>query len=226
MLRTAAARLLAPSRARLVHPRAHLATITWSTDSSSTSPAVPSAAPSTTPLHHAVMSISGEDRPGILSSVSSAVSEKGANVRESKMAILGGDFAMIVYVSLQDAADAEQLATSLRQQLPTFSVSIRTTTAGPQVSESGEVRSSWALSLEGPDSPGILAAVSEALAVNGANVHEIETETTTAPFAGYQLFKLNGSVSVDERRLDALAERLDKVENKFGISIYLKQMDD
>lgn len=75
--------------------------------------------------------------------------------------------------------------------------------------------------IEGPDHPGIVSAVSQALAVNGSNIKEMSTETTTAPFAGYELFKLAGKVSVDEARLNELSSALDGIEDKFGSTISL-----
>lgn len=170
--------------------------------------------------HHIVVSISGRDEVGIVRKVSSAVAEHNANMEESKMAILGGDFAMIVYVSMEQAESSDKLASKLRSELPNFSVSVRETTA-PEEAEAP--KSIWSISLEGPDHPGIVAALSEALAKNGCNVLEMETETTTAPFAGYELFKVSGVLTVDENHLDGLSKALDKVEDRFGSTISVIQ---
>lgn len=188
-------------------------------------PETPSAEPvastsTTVRGHHIVVSISGRDEVGIVQKVSSVVAEHNANMEESKMAILGGDFAMIVYVSMEEPDAADKLASKLRSELPNFSVSVRETTA-PQ--EADAPKNIWTISLEGPDHPGIVAALSEALAKNGCNVLEMETETTTAPFAGYELFKVSGALTVDDKQLDALSKALDKVEDKFGSTISVVQ---
>lgn len=158
-----------------------------------------------------------------MNTVSSAVSAHGANVEESKMAILGGDFAMIVYVSMGGATDADKLVEQLRSELPQFSVSARATTP-PAAGVEAVGRSMWSLQLEGPDQPGIVAAVTQALATHGGNVHELDTETTTAPFAGYALFKMTGRVAIGEADLEGVCEALEKIEAQFGSSINLDQI--
>lgn len=173
--------------------------------------------------HHVVVSLAGEDRVGIVRTVTSAVAAHRANVEESKMAILGGDFAMIVYVSMESAPDADALVAQLRAELPSFTISLRGTTAPTGKGEDVK-RTMWTLQLEGPDQPGIVAAVTQALATHGANVHEMDTETTTAPFAGYALFKMNGKFAVDEEHLEEVSQALTKVEEKFGSSINLDQV--
>lgn len=170
--------------------------------------------------HHVVMSISGRDEPGIVKTVSSAVAEHNANLEESRMAILGGDFAMIVYVSMEHIDDADHLASELRSNLSSFTISVRETTAP---TEDQSPHGLWELTLEGPDHPGIVAAVSEALAKNGCNVQEMDTETTTAPFAGYEIFKINSKVTLDETKMTTLNQALSKLEERFGSTISLHE---
>lgn len=170
--------------------------------------------------HHIVMSISGRDRPGIVKSVTESLLERKANMEESRMAILGGDFAMIVYVSMENTEDSSKLANELRADLPNFSISVRETTPPAHVEA---VKPMWMFTLEGPDHPGIVASVSEALATNGCNVHEMDTETTSAPFAGYELFKVTAKVTVDDKKLDGLSKALNMVEDKYGSTISLVQ---
>lgn len=175
--------------------------------------------------HHVVVSLAGQDRVGIVRTVTAAVAAHRANVEESKMAILGGDFAMIVYVSMEAPDHADALVAQLRAELPSFTVSLRDTTAPAKDTHGEEMkRTMWTLQLEGPDQPGIVAAVTQALATHGANVHEMDTETTTAPFAGYSLFKMNGKFAVDDQHLDEVSAALTKVEEKFGSSINLDQI--
>lgn len=177
--------------------------------------------------HHVVVSISGRDRPGIVKSVSKSVAAYNANLEESKMAILGGDFAMILYVCMKEAADADRLANNLRIDLPAFTVSVRETTAPTPMEAAADAADSsaaplgWTLSLEGPDNPGIMAALSEALALHGCNVREMDTATSSAPFAGYELFTATSKLTVDESKLGELSDALNRVEEQFGSTISL-----
>ncbi|CAN8064047.1 unnamed protein product [Agarophyton chilense] len=171
--------------------------------------------------HHAVISLAGRDRIGIVNAFTNVVDKYKANIEESKMAILGGDFAMIVYVSMEKNADAVNLERLLHEELPNFSITLRTTTAP---ADEHPKEPMWKISVEAPDQPGIASAVSQALATHGGHVHEMETETSTAPFAGYALFILNGRVSMADTELDKISDALTLVEEKYGASITLDQI--
>ncbi|PXF42045.1 Glycine cleavage system transcriptional repressor [Gracilariopsis chorda] len=199
---------------------ARLTTIACSTQNARTPEPVSDASPDPRP-HHAVVSIAGQDRTGIVNTFTNAVQHYKANIEESKMAILGGDFAMIVYVSMENPQDAGALEAMLNDKLPGFSITLRTTTAP---AEEHPEQPMWTISVEAPDQPGIANAVSQALATHGGHVHEMETETNTAPFAGYALFVLNGRVSMADSELDNISEALTQVEEKFGASITLDQI--
>ncbi len=45
-----------------------------------------------------VLTAVGPDRPGLVSEISSLVLAAGANLEDSRMAILGGEFALLVLV--------------------------------------------------------------------------------------------------------------------------------
>lgn len=133
------------------------------------------------------------------------------------MALLGGDFAIIVHVRLPHADHASTLAERLREDLPGFEVAVRSTT--PQTGEGETER--WRVRLDGPDRPGIVAAVSGEIAKLGGNVIEMETETSSGGDNGGQWFRLDGKVALEDGRVDGLAEALTSVEERFGASIAL-----
>ncbi|HKO46218.1 MAG TPA: ACT domain-containing protein, partial [Polyangiaceae bacterium] len=51
-----------------------------------------------------VLTAVGPDRPGLVSEISSLVLAAGANLEDSRMAILGGEFALLVLVSGDEQA--------------------------------------------------------------------------------------------------------------------------
>ena len=48
---------------------------------------------------HLVLSALGPDRPGIVAEVTSYVTERGGNIEDSRMAVLGGEFGVMMLVS-------------------------------------------------------------------------------------------------------------------------------
>src|SRR5262245_59721991 len=51
-----------------------------------------------------VLSALGPDRPGLVAEVSEYLTERGTNIEDSRMAVLGGDFGILVLVSGAEGA--------------------------------------------------------------------------------------------------------------------------
>ena len=116
----------------------------------------------------------GLDRPGIIAAVAERMVVHGVNVTDSEMAILRGHFAMMLLITGPDTLDAEALAADLRvagEQLGLEALTLR------EVQEAHGARSepSWVVSVHGADHPGILAAVTRALADAQVNVCDVHT---------------------------------------------------
>lgn len=116
----------------------------------------------------------GLDRPGIIAAVAERLVAHGVNVTDSEMAILRGHFAMMLLVTGPDALDAEALAADLRAAGDALGLA---TLALSEVTEVGHAtaEASWVVSVHGADHPGILAAVTRALADAGVNVCDLHT---------------------------------------------------
>jgi glycine cleavage system transcriptional repressor len=115
----------------------------------------------------------GLDRPGIIAAVAERLVAHGVNVTDSQMAILRGHFAMMLLVTGPDGLDEVVLAEELRETgraLGMEALTLREVTeAAPGTGEPG-----WVVSVHGADHPGILAAVTRALADAGVNVCDLK----------------------------------------------------
>ena len=90
------------------------------------------------------------------------------------MAILRGHFTMMLLVTGPDDLEADALAGELRatgDELGMEALTLREVTEAPAASATP----SWVVSVHGADHPGILAAVTRALADAGVNVHDLHT---------------------------------------------------
>src|SRR5947209_6352787 len=63
-------------------------------------------------MHVAVTAV-GADRPGIAAAVTTVLFEHGGNIEDSRMAILGGHFSMMLIVALPEGADSRALERAL-----------------------------------------------------------------------------------------------------------------
>src|SRR5689334_15389979 len=125
-----------------------------------------------------VLTVIGDDRPGIVEQLSERVLATGANWEESRMARLAGKFAGVLRVSV--AADqADVLAATLRE-LSAGGLSVVVTSSGDSTTPA---QRTVGLELIGHDHPGIVRDISRALAELGVNIEELETDVTSAPMS-------------------------------------------
>jgi glycine cleavage system transcriptional repressor len=139
-----------------------------------------------------VLTAVGPDRPGLVSEIASAIHAAGANLEDSRMAILGGEFALLTLVSGTEAAAAavEQATLSLGDKLGLRVLSKRTG-RGAQ-----KHFLPYRISVTGVDRPGIVLHVSEILARRGVNVASLESRLSYAPLSGTPMFVLEAVLQV------------------------------
>ena len=121
------------------------------------------------------LSAIGRDRPGIVAGVGGALLRHGANIEDSRMAILGGHFTIMLIVSTPDDADVGALRGELertREEIGLGALTLEEVTAGQ-----GETRpeASHVVTVYGADHPGIVHSVTRALADEGVNVVDLAT---------------------------------------------------
>ena len=157
-----------------------------------------------------VLTVIGDDRPGIVEELSQHVAAADANWEESWMAQLAGKFAGVLRVSVD-----ERRADDLAQRLRGLESGGLTVTL-ERSARSEPVRRAFGLEIVGNDRPGIVRDIAHALTSRGVNIEELETGVESAPMSGEQLFsaraklRLPADVTTEEIRrvLEALAQDL------------------
>ncbi len=136
-----------------------------------------------------VLTVLGDDRSGLVDALADVVEAQGGNWTKSRMAELAGKFAGIVLVTVPDAnaASFEAALDPLHEQgLLDITVAASQTDAAQSNDGSDAV---FALSLLGPDQPGIVHELSGALAERNVSIADLRTELREAPMAGGMLFE-------------------------------------
>ena len=127
-------------------------------------------------MRHFALSAVGRDRPGIVAAVSRVLLEHRLNIEDSQMTILRGHFAMTLIVApadgLDDTSGLERALESVREELSLEAVSLNEVT---EVDDSREPAPSHIISVYGVDHPGIVHAVSSALAERGWSITDLQT---------------------------------------------------
>ena len=155
----------------------------------------------------------GLDRPGIIAGVAERLAAHGANVTDSRMAILRGHFAITLIV---EGAERAALDADLAQLgLEAYSVAeVAEAAANPRSQPNAVV------SVHGADHPGIVAAVTRVLADAGANVCDLQTRLTR------DLYVMIIDVAVpSDPGLEALDASLQAVAAEQGVALTLRPAD-
>jgi glycine cleavage system transcriptional repressor len=125
------------------------------------------------PVPHAVVSALGPDRPGIVAKVTRVLLEHGCNIADSHMGLLNGRFTMMLVVSvpenLRERRFAEDLERAARE-LGLDAIHAEYVGEGSPTEPASHV-----VTVYGADHPGIVAAVTDALAAGGASVTDLQT---------------------------------------------------
>ena len=143
--------------------------------------------------HYLVLTAVGPDRPGLVSEISSLILAAGANLEDSRMAILGGEFALLLLVSGQPQAidEVERRAGALGERLGLRMLTKATTSPlGARDFLSYQIR------VTGVDRPGIVQRVSAVLAGRGVNVASLESRLSYAPESGTPMFILEAALQI------------------------------
>lgn len=143
-----------------------------------------------------VLTLTGPDRVGIVEEVTRVVLSLGGNVETSRMARLGGEFAVLMLVALpaQDA-DVESAFADLVHEGYRLTVSRTERTASvPAILYQVEVL--------GADHEGIIHEIARELAARGINIESMETGTVPSPITGTPLFAMKAVVAVPAQMSD------------------------
>lgn len=140
-----------------------------------------------------VITATGEDQVGLVQRFTSRIVDAGCNIEESRMSLLGGQFAIIMLVSGRwDAlTKLEDRLTSVGAELGLTTVQKRT-----RELERRQPLVPYSINVVAMDHPGIVHNLANFFAQRGINIEELATDTYPAPHTGTTMFSVNMTVGV------------------------------
>jgi len=118
-----------------------------------------------------MLTVVGQDRPGIVAGLTDALHRAGANLGEASMARLGGNFTIMLMVETgADAAALERAVAPLARDL-----ALRAHVDPIEGRLHEHVEPNARISVHGADRPGIVAQVTRALADAGFNILDLDS---------------------------------------------------
>lgn len=163
---------------------------------------------------HLLVTAVGEDRPGIVSHLAEVFARHGANMEDSRMTVLGGEFAAIALVSVP----GDKLSEFYKdlESLEKEAITVSTRKTQPAKPDRFKDYSTYQIDLTGADHEGIVHKVSSYLKTHSINIESMETDIVPAPETGTPLFCLSAVVaappSVSEQKLRSDLNKLGEEE--------------
>lgn len=123
--------------------------------------------------HYLVLTAIGTDRTGIVSQLTKLASECGCNIDDSRMAIFGNEFTLIMLLS-----GALPAITNIENKLPPVAVALELITMMKRTTNHRNKTFTQHFDVEyaGPDSPGVLKAITEFFAERNIDISSLRSQ--------------------------------------------------
>jgi glycine cleavage system regulatory protein len=158
----------------------------------------------------------GADRTGLVDSLAQRITAAGGNWEESRLARLGGQFAGIVLVTIDDSKSDALIAKLRELEATGLQVTSRVVPTAATAPAGVKVR----LAVTGADRPGIVRDVSRILAERAVNIEELESSVGSAPMSGEAMFVARARLVVPASlELTTLRVALESLGNELMVDL-------
>ena len=140
-----------------------------------------------------VLSALGKDRPGILDELSKTILEHDGNLADSRMTVLGGEFAILLLVegNWNTLAKLEDAIPALAQKT-NLTITVRRTEERPPASD----LLPYSVEVVSLDHPGIVHSLSNFFSRRNINIEDMMTSSYAAAHTGTPMFSVTMSVGI------------------------------
>ena len=164
-----------------------------------------------------LLSAIGRDKPGLVAELARLIYDADANLEDSRMTILGSDFAVILLCSSTRREAADDIARGAKhlERDHGLTILLRDLDDGPRPSVPAPGTRLYTVAAAGEDRAGIVASICRVLADRGVNIAELTTRSRPGP-GGSPHYELDMHVEIPETvdvrevrdALEAEADRL------------------
>lgn len=135
-----------------------------------------------------VIAAIGEDRPGLVDNLASWILDSGCNIADSRMTVLGGEFAVLLLIEGQwnSLAKLEDQIEQVQERLG-MTISLKRT---EQKKPAGALLP-YAVDVVALDHPGIVHNLANFFSQRGINIQDLSTSNYSAAHTGTQMFSVH-----------------------------------
>ena len=142
-----------------------------------------------------ILTAVGPDRPGLVGELTGHLHDGGANLLDSRMVNLRGQFAVVLLWEADEASGS-----ALAERLPVagdgMGLKLFVTRQGRAAAAATPAGVPYRLKTYSSDQPGIVHRVTDLLRGHGVNIEDLSTRQESAAFAGTPLFTMDLTLSV------------------------------
>lgn len=165
-----------------------------------------------------VVTVVGPDRRGLVARITDRILALDANIEESRMSRLGGEFAVMMLLSLSNDQSQKLLAELERLNGDEVNVFVKGTDLARLKVFEGFVP--YEVSVTGADHEGIVHQVAEYLAKLRCQIDDMVTNVTRAPVTGTPLFSMEAEIIAPPSiSLPQLRDELEELGDRLGVDI-------
>jgi glycine cleavage system transcriptional repressor len=160
------------------------------------------------------MSAIGRDRPGIVADLAELIYDCDCNLEDSRMTILGSEFAVLLLLSGQGDDVQHRLSAGCKrlEWEKRLAVFIRPLDQSPPPPGDAVRGASLECVVTGVDKAGIVARVTRTIEEQGANIIDLQTDLRPEPESGTPMYTMRIRLVVPlERDVRALRQALERV---------------
>lgn len=140
-----------------------------------------------------VLSALGEDRPGIVNQLSKQVMDAGGNIVDSRMTVLGGEFAILLLVEGRwDALSKLESSIPVLEERLKLTIVVKRT----QSRDTGRSMIPYVVDVIALDHPGIVHSLASFFSAREINIEDMSTSCYQAPHTGTTMFALHMTIGV------------------------------
>ncbi|PCI08565.1 MAG: glycine cleavage system protein R [Gammaproteobacteria bacterium] len=140
-----------------------------------------------------VISALGEDRPGIVDELTNIIYNNNLNVEDSRMTVLGGEFAILLLVS-GDAAAIEKLNSQVDDIEQTLKMRLLLKATSDAIDKDHTIP--YSVEVAALDHPGIVHNLSGFFSSRNINIIDLQTDRYAAPHTGSPMFALHMTIGL------------------------------
>lgn len=121
-----------------------------------------------------IISVLGEDRPGIIAAISAVLADEGCNIENVSQTILQNEFSGIFIVLIPDNLNTEMLQKSLRDGVEKMGLHVHVREMRHQGTYVASQSEPFIITTRGPDRKGLVASITAVMARHHVNVTNLQ----------------------------------------------------